>query len=382
MRLCSAWRPCAFNLCQSRVLSATPVFCVWLLSGCASIPAGDRDQQAAQTLSGATVVIERIPLTSAPFHGNVQIAEGFAWATRSSALGLHKTIRVDTKTYEPSELTRPFTAGHADLLVGAGSIWHSDGMTGVTGNGDLQRVDIATGQVIATIPAAGSPFAIDDGAVWAYNPRTRVLSAIGIQDNLVRRQIPTQGAVGTETFDYAAGSIWQFAHQEGVSVLELSRGAIPDAVVRRIDPQTQGIVSAIPIGPFRPTDRIRFVAGAIWLLGERDDGASPFAIRINVDSNTVSATIPLVRSMEHACARHAYPKTPVSFAGGIWVSTFCTDRGRMPGVLLKIDPASSQVTDELRLSVLEGHLGGQPALAAGEAELWGFDGRTAIRFGF
>ena len=50
--------------------------------------------------------------------------------------------------------------------------------------------------------------------------------------------------------------------------------------------------------------------------------------------------------------------------------------------MVKVDIETNQVTDELGLSLLRGHLGGQPVLAVGADGFWGFDGRSAIRFDF
>ena len=266
-------------------------------------------------------------------------------------------------------------------MVAEHSIWLSDGLARYAVSGDLYRVEPGTNQITATIEAVGTPFASGDGAVWAYNARTRVVSGIDTKTNQIRTQLVTQGGPYDDYYTFGAGSIWQYAHVGDVSSWQLVRGAIPPSVVRRIDPSSKKVIAEISIGPFRPTDKIRFVAGAIWVLGWRDKSGMAFATRIDVKTNLVAATIPLVRTVT-GCVEHSLPKTPVFWNGGIWVSTFCTAVGRLPGILLKIDLQSNQVTDQIGLSAFEGHLGGQPELAAGEGALWGFDGRSAIRFDF
>lgn len=280
-------------------------------------------------------------------------------------------------------LSRPWTAGFADLLVDRDSIWFSDGMTKITGHGDLYRLDIETNQVKATIEAVGSPFALGDGAIWAYNPQTQTVTGIDAKNNQVRTKttLVAQGSKYHESFAFGGGSIWQLTYKEEVSALQLAGGEIPPSIVRRIDPHTNKVTAEIPIGPYRPSDGIRFVEGAIWVLGELDTGGKPFATRIDIKTNLVAATIPLVRSMESACAVHSMPKTPVFWNGGIWVATFCTSISRAPYILVKVDIETNQVTDELRLPVDKGspdHL----RLAVGDDSLWGVDGSSAVRLDF
>lgn len=364
-----------------RTLSASLACCALLLSGCATTPAGTVQTQAIETLRGMPVKITRISVPAAGMSSNAQVAAGAVWAAAPGMFG-HKTIRVDAKSYRVAELSRPFTAGLADLLVDDHAIWFSDGMTkAFAGRGDLYRVDPDTNQVTATIEAVGSPFASGDGAVWAYNLRTQVVSGIDTTNNQIRTRIDTQGGPYDVSFAYGAGSIWQFAYEGDASAWQLTNGATPSSVVRRIDPQTTKVIAEIPIGPYHPTDRINYVAGAVWVLGERDNSGMAFATRIDVETNLVAATIPLTRTVT-GCVEHSRPRTPVFWNGAIWVSTFCTDVGRLPGILLKIDLQTNQVTDQMNLSDFEGHRHSQPALAAGEGALWGFDGVSAVRFDF
>lgn len=356
--------------------------CILMFSGCANSPTGIIQTQERQTLRGLPVKITSISVPS-NIYTNVQVAAGSIWATHGSVSGFHKTIRIDSETYKVTMLPRPWTAGFADLQVGEDSIWFSDGMTKLTGRGDLHRVDIETNQVTATIEAVGSPFALGDGAVWAYNPQTRIVTGIDTTNNLVLAQpvLVRQGSRYHESFTFGDGSLWQLTYNEEVSSTQLAGGYVPPGIVNRIDPQTSKVVAAIPLGPYRPSDQIRYAGGSIWVLGERDTGGKPFATRIDVKTNLVVASIPLVRSLENACAAHSAPKTPVFWKGGLWIATFCTAIGRVPYVLVKIDLETNQVTDEFRLPVN----GGTPddlRITAGEDALWGVDGHSALRFDF
>ena len=349
------------------------VYTALLLSGCATTPTGTIQTDVIPTLHGRQVQITRVSLPlSAPGHGNVQAAAESVWATEPSPLGRHKNIRVDTTTYQVTELSRPWTAGVADLLVDGNSLWLSDGMTKLTGRGELYRIDPATNQTLAVIKDAGSPFANGDGMIWAYNLRTGVVSGIDPSDNQVHTQLVTTGSSGAADFAFGAGDIWQYVRGDGVNS------------VRRIDPDSRETVAEISVALHHTTDRLRFVAGAVWILGELAQARNrflPVAVRIDAESNLVAETIPLERSLT-VCAVHANPMTPVLWDGGLWISTFCSNIHRVPGVLLKIDLQTNKINDEIILSPLKGHPGGQPALAAEADSVWGFDGRSAIKFYF
>ncbi len=362
----------------SRLFSVALVCFALQLSGCA-VHKGAVQTQESQTLRGVPVKITSISVPSG-INQNVQYSAGSVWATHASMSGFHKTIRIDPKSHQVTKLSRPWTAGFADLLVDERSIWFSDGMTKFTGRGDLYRLDIETNQVTATIEAAGTPFDFGDGAIWAYNPETRIVSGIDTKNNQVRTQLAsvTQGFSYHDSFAFGAGSIWQLTYKDDVSAMQLAGGAIPPSVVRRIDPYTNKVIAELPIGPYRPSDRIRFVGGAIWVLGERDKGGKPFATRIDVKTNLVVATIPLVRSVERVCAAHSAPKTPVIWNGDIWVATFCSTVSRVPYILVKIDLQTNQVTDELRLPIAGG-IPGNPLLATGDGALWALIEDSVIR---
>lgn len=366
-------RPVLISNLHMQFINILLFYFAFLLSGCASSPTGGIQTDVIHTLRGTQIQITRISLPfSAPGHGNVQVAVKSVWATEPSSLGQHKNIRVHTDTYQVTELSRPWTAGIADLLVDEHSIWLSDGMTKLTGSGELFRINPNTNQTITVIEDAGSPFAVGDGMIWAYNLRTGVVSGIDPSDNQVHVQLVTTGSSGAGDFAFGEGDIWQYVRGDSVNS------------VRRIDPQSKKVVAEISVALHHTSDRLRFVAGAVWILGELEQTGNkfmPVAIRIDAASNLITATIPLERSLP-VCALHASPKTPVLWDGGLWISTFCSDVHRIPGVLLKIDLQSNGITDEIILSTLKGHLGGQPVLAAGAGALWGFDGRSAIRFDF
>jgi hypothetical protein len=350
-----------------------------LVSACATTaPTGGVQTREVRTTGGMPVKITRIPLPGL-IHKDVQVAAGSVWAY---APGMFSpiTFRIDPNSNQVVELSSPFTATGADLLVDEHAMWLSEAQTPMAGRGDLRRIDLASNQTVATIEAVGAPFATDDDTVWAYNPFTGVVTGIDIKDNRIRTKIATKGRVYLESVTFGAGSLWQFAFKGNVTSSQVARRVFPPGMVRRIDPQSGKVVAEIPLGPYRPSDRINFVAGAIWVVGERDDSGLAVATRIDVATNRVAATIRLPR--QYGCVVQRNPRTPVLWKGAIWLSTFCTDIGHMPGLLLKIDLEKNEVTDQLGLSQSQGHLGRQPDLAAGEGAVWGFDGRSALRFDF
>jgi len=348
-----------------------------LAAGCAtplgSIETLERhiETQETHTARGEPIKITSI---SVPDRSDqLQVASGAAWTIVPSMSGMHETIRIDARTYQVTALPRPFTAGMADLLVGERSIWFSDGVTRFTGNGDLYRVDIDTNRIRATVEGAGTPFADVEGTVWAYNWRTRTVTGIDTKTNQVRSRIVTQGRGEPRYFAFGEGSIWQFATEGEVSTWQLVRGAAPPSLVRRIDPQTNKVIAQIPVGPYRAWTGIYFVANAVWVLGDRHDRGGAVATRIDPAANRIAAEIALPSSTLYAPV-NALPQTPVFWDGGIWISVFVA--GNSPSLLVKIDPRTNLVADEISLPISKYSFGGETGaiLAGGEGALWAIGG--------
>ena len=395
------------NNALCRQFSLLLVYYVLLLPGCATAPALIIQSQDIATLQGAPVKITRIDLPSA--FTDAQVAEDSIWAVKHNGLFSKNHAQIDPASYKIKEYPRPFSATGINLLVDGHTLWFSNGISKSFGSGDLYSVDKESNQVVATIEAAGAPFAIGDGAVWAYNPQTQLVTGVDKESSQIRTQfaapgVPspfvTQGGAGSEAFTFAADSIWQFAYAGDFSDFRLNScetlgGTVlgicktPPGVVRRIDPKTQKIIAEIPLGPYRPSDGIRFVAGAIWVLGwAPNESGNALAARINVESNRVDAKIPLSSRTCLGSTRFYNPRTPVLWNGGLWVSGVCTHEiGR---VLLKIDQQTNQVIDEIALpnssvpnTPYSLYDSAHPALVSGAGTLWGFvDGGSILRFDF
>jgi len=340
----------------------------------------------------------------------VQSAAGYIWATQVNVF-THKTIRIDPKSNTVVELSRPWSEV-PDFLVDDHSIWYTDGMA-------VQRVDIASNKVTATIEGAGIPFALGDGAVWTYNHETHVVSGIDAGTSRIRTQILTKGRPYLSgSFAFGAGSIWQYSFAGEVSWWEAHGRDLSNAdhvlptVVRRIDPYTKKIIAEIPIGlttgildPDVPKDRIHFLAGSIWVLGKSADSSimspghiDPFVKRIDVESNQVTATVPLKNNPGIAantpthisCPQYREPQAPVALNDGIWISMHC---GKAQSALLKIDLRTNQIVGEFGFAAPgefepagflrgTGFISIRPALVVTGNALWGIDGDAAIRIDF
>lgn len=306
-------------------------------------------------------------------------------------------------------MSRPRADGPNDFLVDENSIWYTDGAA-------LLRVDMATNQLTATIVDVGIPFAIGDGAVWTYNRGTQVVSGIDTITNQIRTQLAVPGRpYHPGSFTFGAGSIWQFAYEgdmswwqaNGRDVFWGNKEHILPSVVRRIDPYTKKTIEEVPIGlttgeldPYVSPERIHFVAGSIWVFGKSNDSSllspghiGPFAKRIDVGTNRVSATIPLT-------GRHTKPITPVFLDGGIWISVSGGSHLKGSSELLKIDLKTNQIAGVFSLyapglfeavnwSGTNGLLLNYPQLTVMGGTLWGIGqpyfgpgNDTAIRIDF
>ncbi|MDD4978568.1 MAG: hypothetical protein PHI29_08040 [Gallionella sp.] len=344
------------------------------VTGCVT-PKDTLLRDEAKTLQGVTVKFSHIAL---PTHGyfHEQSAAGLLWFANGGLSGFHETIKVDPKSHQITTLSRPWTAGFADLLVNEDSYWFSDGMARFNGSGILRRYDIQTDQLTAAVESVGSPFAFGDGAIWAYNPRSRVVSGINISDNKIRTQIDLVPKVWgiNESFTFGNGSVWQLNYLDAVNELP---------VVRRIDPETHHVLAEIPIEytvqnsglDFKP---LSFINNSIWVVG-RNYRSEPFAIRIDTKINRVVANIPLFTGKENFCS-NAFPKSPVFFQNGIWISIYCSN-GLLPVVLLKIDPKTNLIVDQLHLP-LSGLGPYGMRLSVLDNALWGVDERNLYRIDF
>ena len=374
--------------------------CCWLVCGSAAASAQTIETpkiveiQPLQSLRVAPAGATVIPIPEASLFGyysDLQVALGSAWVTRTNK----NALRIDAESHEVVEVVRPRAnfSGLFDLFVDERSLWHSTSMAAkgrIGGRGDVYRADPDTNELTATIPGVGVPFGSGGGAVWAYNRRSRVISAIDTDDNQLRAQFATEASLVSDQshFAFGAGAIWQFAYEGDVSVWQMATrtyygGTFPAGVVRRIDPTSGKVTAEITIGPYVPTTDIRVLAGDVWVMGLRDKdgllrdgGGMAFATRIDATTNQVSAVIPFSIPGCNAPVL----RSPVVWDGGIWVATGCSPDNGPPfgwgtGVK-KIELETNTVTDEL-----DWPAGRRIALlATGEGALWALFEGQLVRF--
>ena len=168
----------------------------------------------------------------------------------------------------------------SDIAVGAGGVWVTD----LVGNA-LFRIDPATNQVAGPValgvPSAAIPMAVaaSGDAVW----------------------------VATNTL-----------------------GNPSVGMVLRIDPTSESVVAAIPVGPGALD--IAAGAGAVWVISARDGTVS----RIDPTTNSVTATVPV----------GVNPGGIGVGAGGVWVADY------LGAALVRLDQTTGQVVATVKLAGL------------------------------
>src|SRR5919197_6083462 len=211
----------------------------------------------------------------------------------------------------------------AAVRFGAGSLWS------VSSEGELTRIDPASGRVLATIGLGivkPGGLAFGEGSVWvtdAYSP-TLLRVDPAVNEVVDRFSLPTEGLVTDLTGEVAvgAGSVWVGHGQFN-----------PGAWVERLDPATGRVQHRFSILG-GDADSLAFGDGALW-VGSHAAGELR---KIDPQTNTIAFTKPL-RPQTNLCC--------VAVGGGFaWAAL---DPG---GDLWKLAPDGSLVeTIELRGAV-------------------------------
>lgn len=203
--------------------------------------------------------------------------------------------------------------GPDDIAYGEGALWVTT--EGPTGNAPwaVQRLDPATGEVVARIAVSGAcGLTSGPGAVWVGAGHDGTIARIDPTTNQVVATILT----GENACDpqFAFGSLWAASDEA--------------SAIWRIDPATNKVVATLPV-VVGPDDyfSLRFAFGSGWAIDDEGD-----VLRIDPATNTVAATIATVGG----------PEDVESGAGSVWVSNWGTD-GRPDGMLSRIDPATNKV---------------------------------------
>jgi streptogramin lyase len=265
------------------------------------------------------------------------------------------------------------------VAIGLGSVWAEDREGASSSNAQLYRIDPQSGVVTDKIPhVLGGAATVMDGSVWIASFATNRLLRVDPTTDTVT-PYPTGPTLdeGPEAVLPVAGQLWVSNHHGGTVAL--------------IDPQDGTISSAIPVAPVGPdgAQSLATDGSSVWAA---IPGANAIA-RISVATHTITAHVP----SNPPCGGLAADSTAVWVTGGgcgsggvtrinpatnevsaqfntpgqaddviiafgsVWVVT------SNPNELVRIDPASDQITGRLRLP---GAGWGPNGIAADSTSLW------------
>lgn len=213
------------------------------------------------------------------------------------------TSMVDVPTVEPvslmgtprvtAEIPLPGDPVTGGIAVSAGSAWVGSQTQQGTGDTAVLRIDLATDQIVATIPVRDVPWrnqiVATDDVIW-----------VGSR-GVVERIDPATNAVTAQIF-IADRSVTAMAVDEvALWVVAIGSDGRNQNVgsVLKIDPSTNSIVAEIPLGDSVTgyNDEILSDGASVWVLGSRlidddtEDGGD--LVRIDAATNAVVASIPV-----------------------------------------------------------------------------------------
>ena len=267
--------------------------------------------------TGPTVT-ETLSLDSGPFQ--VSVAQGSLWATGANTADT--VTRIDLASGEITA-TIPVSAVPSGVAAVDSAVWITS-----QGENTVLRLVPATNEIAATIPVGVKPFSVfaTDDDVWVTNETDGTLSRIDPATNTVIATIPVGNKPNGVT--EGAGAVW-------VTLLD-------DNAVARVDPATNTVVATVPVGG-RPFGVIE-AAGSIWVTGSNDNSLT----RIDPTTNGVLAKVTL-------------GGTPVGLAfdgESLWVANASGDS------VSRVDPATNRVIDTVIV-------GAEPFyVATADGEVW------------
>jgi TolB protein len=192
-----------------------------------------------------------------------------------------------------STVALPDGLGASRLAIGEGAVW-ALASSGEADSSVLVRIDPATVEVLATTSLEADPWyvATGAGAVWVGSPRSSMIQRVDTATNEVAGQIqlPGDGVSAIAADDQA---VWVEVIQDRSDL-----GQPNIASLLRIDPQTNQIVTTIPLeGMSGYDDEITIGAGAVWVAGVNLTGPSEERaanlLRIDPITNTISVALPV-----------------------------------------------------------------------------------------
>ena len=198
------------------------------------------------------------------------------------------------------------TGWSSAVVSGFGSVWVAEQADEGDGGGALLRMDPATGEIVARVPAESLPgwewggggLAVGHGSVW------------------IAGSVPSPEEATSET----AGS---------------------DAALFRVDPVANETVETIPLGGDFAAD-VEVTADGIWVDIFRGSQDAEL-VRVDPVSHEVAARIPLASS---------YVRDVLAAGGHVWVEEYAV-HGSTVGSgssLEKVDPATNEVVATVELN--------------------------------
>jgi len=208
------------------------------------------------------------------------------------------------------------------FALGLGSVWVED-----RGDSQLDRINPQTGAVTATTPnVIGAAAAFMNGYLWIASFRTNRLLRVDPVSNAV-----TPFATGP-SHDEAPlallpvdGQLWVSNHHSGTVAI--------------VNPLDGTVSSAIPVAPvgFDGAQNLATDGASVWVGIPGADVASSAIVRINIASHTVTSSL---KGPDGPCGGLAADSTAV------WVTAGGCDSG---GVM-RINPATNQISDYFHIS--------------------------------
>lgn len=231
------------------------------------------------------------------------------------------------------------------LEIAHGSVWVSN-----PGNGTVQRVDPATGKVVAevTVKRPAAAMTSGFGSVWVANSgdktTPRAILRIDAKTNAVAASVPVGVADSEGSLAAGEGAVWALTDRKGV--------------LSRIDPATNKVVAEIAVKPHSFAAQVGH--GAVWVTntGEPKSKANGSVQRIDPKTNAVVATIEV----------RGQPRFLAVGEGAVWVLN------QADGSVSRIDPATNAVAATVEAGVKG--FGGD--IAAGEGGVWVRGGKDVL----
>lgn len=178
--------------------------------------------------------------------GAMAVSHGSLWVANCGEGTLE---RIDIKTAKllatiPTGIANP--KGELNVVAGAGSIWVASDAKGV-----VSRIDPATNAVIASVAVDPGTWymAFGQGAVWAVSAEQQSLQRIDPKTNAVTGKAP----LGKEPGFLAAGLGGVWVQEQG------------DGTLARIDPKTVTVTGRVKVGDNLKWGDIDTGAGKVWL---------------------------------------------------------------------------------------------------------------------